>query len=169
MDKRKVLILGLGGFILLSLLGCLITSIINFNPNSDDGLKGLSFNGISLGDEVNSNMKKYLIMDNFNYSHEYNNILFSYDSEDKIYSLGFYSSWDSSGDIVLGIDDIIIKYKNNVIRDLSDFEKFFGKGKSSYINNVYTGVSFYEDDVELYLQYKDDILINMELRYIDEN
>ena len=165
MDKRKFYILVSGGFLLLCLLGRLICSVVNFSSNIKDGLGGISLNGMYLGDRVSDKMKEYFIMDNFKYSHEYNNILFSYDSEDKIDCLGFYSSWGVSGNIEFGIDDIVVKYKGHVMNDLDDFERYFGEGKITSINNKYTGISFFEDDLELYLQFKDDVLINIELGY----
>lgn len=126
--------------------------VSNADGNGEEGISQISFDGIKIGDAIQEKMKN-LVMD-ASYLYMYNEIGINVDENDIINYLNFYTIIDE-----VTVEDANIKYKNDKLSTLDDFEKHFGKGERKDYDND-------NNDENYIIEYKDGSYI-LELDIVD--
>ena len=88
-------------------------------------LDDLSLNGIKIGEKIKPEMKNLVLDSSFAYL--YNNILIDVNINDMINYLGFFTSTQSNGQKITGVEDIDIKCGDTTLKTVEDFKKCFGE------------------------------------------
>ena len=69
---------------------------------------------------------KNLVLDS-SFAYQYNNILIDVNINDIIIYLGFFTSEQSNGQKITGVEDIDIKCGDTTLKTIDDFKKCFGE------------------------------------------
>ena len=124
-------------------------------------IKDIYINDLKLGMNVTNNMKKAVY--DSNYIYEYNNIGINVDQFNKINYLFFSTKTDAKDNIVIGISDINVKYKDKKLETINDFDNTLGKGTEKVDGPIKT-IKYIDGNYSLTLTLIKNKLFNIELR-----
>ena len=160
--KKKIAITTIIIIVIALLITALVLLTKNNGKESINKIKSISINNLKI-DDKSPKKTKNTIIDNANYPYEYNQVVFNTDNEDKIISLGFFTT--TSGDKTYGIKESSIKYKNNVLNKVEDFNNILGEGKEELDpeTSKQKYIRYTEDNYDLILTVTEEAILNVEI------
>lgn len=126
-------------------------------------LEKLTFNGYSLGDTLDAEVREHHVLD-ASFSYLYDDIAF-WAKDGKIAGLGFYTTTiGTDEEVKVDIDEVRIEYDGRRLTTLEDFEETFGIGKEERGGQGDRTVVYSQGNYKLSIQMRDDVVYNVILR-----
>ena len=135
--KKMILLLV---FMAVCSIGCASAE----SGTSTDSSAEISINGLEIGEKATKKMMDNLVMD-ASFMHEYKNVGFNVDEDDRIDYLSYFATFNLSGDN-LEFDDAVIVYKDTTFESFEQMVSYFEESGNAEYSKEGGEILYYEDE-----------------------
>ena len=133
------------------------------NVYESASLRNLSMNGEFIGNTISDSAKSQTALD-ADYQYMYRGVAYWVDDNLKITGLGFYSLEDIDGNPLSDIELSDIKYGEQKLETIADFEETFGLANVEKISDTSSLYSYFQSDYKLEILTENDVIKNVILK-----